>query len=73
MKVFLLKRTGLSNPSSQRFADQGRTAEEGNLRDFIRNNEDADRQFKYFVPNTSARLMQAGLSGLNQSIKVVVY
>ena len=63
----------LSNLSSQRFADEGGKDDAKDLLDFIRNDQGADRQFEYFVPNTSASLMQAGLSQLNQSIEAFVY
>ena len=42
----------LSNPSSQRFADEGGTDDKGNKLDYIRNDQGADRQFEYFVPRT---------------------
>ena len=63
----------LSNPSSQRFADEGGTDEKGNKLEYIRNDEGADRQFEYFVPDTAQGLTQSGLSRLNQSIEAFVY
>ena len=63
----------LSNPSSQRFADEGGKDDAGNLLDFIRNDQGADRQFEYFVPDYAQGLTQAGLSRLNQSIEAFVY
>ena len=63
----------LSNPSSQRFADEGGTDKKGNKLEYIRNNQGADRQFEYFVPDTVQGLTQSGLSRLNQSIKAFVY
>ena len=63
----------LPNPSSQRFADEGGKDDAGNLLDFIRNDQGADRQFDYFVPDYAQGLTQAGLSRLNQSIEAFVY
>ena len=63
----------LSNPSSQRFADEGGTDNKGNKLNYIRNDQGADRQFEYFVPDTAQGLTQSGLSRLNQSIKAFVY
>lgn len=40
---------------------------------FIRNEEGADRQFDWFVPDKANGPMQAGLSQLNQSIEAFVY
>ena len=54
----------LSNPSSQRFGDAS---------GFIRNEQGADRQFDWFVPNKASGSTQAGLSRLNQSIEAPVY
>ena len=54
----------LSNPSSQRFGDAS---------GFIRNEQGADRQFNWFVPNKAKGRTQAGLSRLNQSIEAPVY
>ena len=53
-----------SNPSSQRFGDAS---------GFIRNEQGADRQFDWFVPNKANGRTQAGLSRLNQSIEAPVY
>ena len=63
----------LSNPSSQRFADEGGTDDKGNKLDYIRNGQGADRQFEYFVPDTAQGLTQSGLSRRNQSIEAFVY
>ena len=63
----------LSNPSSQRFADEGGKDDAGNLIDFIRNDQGAVVQFEYFVPNYAQGLTQTGLSRLNQSIEAFVY
>ena len=62
----------LSNPSSQRFANEGGKDDAENLLDFVKNDQGADRQFEYFA-NTSAGLTQSGLSRLNQSIKAIVH
>lgn len=40
---------------------------------FIRNEEGADRQYDWFVPDKANGPMQAGLSQLNQSIEAFVY
>ena len=63
----------LSNPSSQRFVDEGDTDEKGNKLDYIRKDQGGDRQFEYFVPDTAQGLTQSGLSRLNQSIEAFVY
>ena len=63
----------LSNPSSQRFADEGGKDDAGNLIDFIRNDQGAAIQFEYFVPNYAKGLTQTGLARVNQSIKAFVY
>ena len=63
----------LSNPSSQRFADEGGTEDKCNMLDYIRNDQGADRQFEYIVPDIAQGLTQCGLSRLNQSIEAFVY
>ena len=63
----------LENPSSQRFEDEGGTDEKGNNLHFIRNDQGADRQFEYFVPDKSNGLTKAGLARINQSIEAFVY
>ena len=63
----------LSNPSSQRFADESGKDDAGNLIDFIRNVQGAAVQFEYFVPNYAQGLTQTGLSRLNKSIEAFVY
>ena len=68
-KKFVYPPATLSNPSSQRFANEGGTDEKGNKLEYIRNDQGADRQFEYFVPNTAQGLTQSGLSRLNQSIE----
>ena len=40
---------------------------------FVRNDQGADRQFEYFVPDFAQGLTQAGFSRLNQSIEAFVY
>ena len=49
------------------------TDEKGNKLEYIRNDQGADRQFEYFVPDTAQGLTQSGLSQLNQSIEAFVY
>ena len=63
----------LSNPSSQRFADEGGTDEKGNKLEYIRNDQGADRQIEYFIPDTAQGLTQSDLSRLNQLIEAFVY
>ena len=64
----------LQNPSSQRFSDEGGTDEKGNKIDFIRNDQGADKQFEFFMPNGPLNgLSQAGMARLNQSIEAFVY
>ena len=63
----------LTNPSSQRFADEGGTDNAGNKIDFIRNDQGAAFQFEYFVPNVASGLTNAGLARINQSIEAYVY
>ena len=64
----------LSTPSSQRFGDaSGDGKGKVNIRGFIRNEQGADRQFDWFVPNKANGRRQAGLSRLNQSIEVSIY
>ena len=51
----------LSNPSCQKFADEGGggeggTDEKGNKLEYIRNDKGADRQFEYCVPDTAQGL-----------------
>ena len=62
-----------SNPSSQRFTDEGDTNEKGNKLEYIRDDQGADTQFEYFVPDTVQGLTQVGLSCINQTIKAFVY
>ena len=40
---------------------------------FVRNDQGADKQFEYFVPNYSQGLTRAGLAGINQSIEAYCY
>ena len=64
----------LQNRSSQRFADEGGTDEKGNRIDFIRNDQGADKQFEFFMPNGPLNgLSQAGMARLNQSIEAFVH
>ena len=55
----------MAGHTSQRFEDEGGTDEKGNKLHFIRNDQGADRQFEYFVPEKSNGLTQAGLSRIN--------
>ena len=59
----------LTNPSSQRFADEGGTDGAGNKIDFIRNDHGAAVQFEYFVPNHAQGITPEGLATINQSIE----
>ena len=65
--------TGTSYPGLNKFGDEGRNASKGNLIYFSRNDDDTERQFKYFMIEDSSGLSQAGLSRLNQSIEAFVY
>ena len=58
----------LSSKSSQRFSDEGGKDEDENKIDFIRNDQGADKQFEYFVPNRSSGFTLKGLSRVNQSV-----
>ena len=40
---------------------------------FVRNDQGADKQFEYFVPNYSQGLTRAGLARINQSIEAFCY
>ena len=40
---------------------------------FVRNDQGADKQFEYFVPNYSQGITYAGLARINQSIEVYCY
>ena len=40
---------------------------------FVRNDEGADKQFEYFVPNYSQGITYAGLARINQSIEAYCY
>ena len=40
---------------------------------FVRNDQGADKQFEYFVPNYSQGLTRAGLARINQSIEAYCY
>ena len=63
----------LTNPSSQRFADEGGTDDAGNKIDFIRNDQGAAVQFEYFVANHAQGLTLEGLARINQSIEAFCY
>ena len=40
---------------------------------FVRNDQGADKQFEYFVPNYAQGLTKAGLARINQSIEAFCY
>ena len=62
----------LSNPSSQRLkGDSGTT--DNNTIAFIRNDQGADKQFEYFVPNHSSGFTLNGLGRINRSIEAFGY
>ena len=63
----------LSNPLSQRFFDKGGKDDDGNKIDFIRNDQGADKQFEYFVPNRASGLTLNGLGRINRSIEAFGY
>ena len=52
---------------------RGEDIHKATLIDLIRNDEGADKQFGYFVPDTANGLTRAGLARLNQSIEAFVY
>ena len=60
----------LSNKSSQRFTDEGGKDEDGNKIDFIRNDQGADKQFEYFVPNRSSDFTLKGLGKKKKTIRL---
>ena len=78
-KVFIyVSRAGVvltvtSYPGPNKFGDEGGNASKGNLIYFIRNDDDTERQFKYFMIEDSSGLSQAGLARLNQSIEAFVF
>ena len=51
----------------------GGTDDKGNKLEYVRNDQGADRQFEYFVPDIAQGITQSGLSRLNQSIEAFVY
>ena len=62
----------LGNPSSQRFKDEtGKT--DNNTIEFIRNDQGADKQPEYFVPNRASGFTLNGLGRINQSIEAFGY
>ena len=60
-------------PLSQRFSDDGGTEDDGNLIDFIRNDQGADKQLEHFVPNRASGLTLNGLGRINRSIEAFGY
>ena len=71
--VLLLTRSGNTLQRSQRFSDDGGKDDDGNKMDFIRNDQGADRQFEYFVPNHASGLTLNGLGRINRSIEAFGY
>ena len=62
----------LSNPSSQRLAGDSGTTDNNTIA-FIRNDQGADRQFEYFVPDNASNLTAAGLGRLNDAFEAFGY
>ena len=63
----------MSKKSSQRFSDEGGKDDDGNKIDFIRNDQGANKQFEYFVPNHSSGFTLKGLCRINQSVLAFGY
>ena len=64
----------MSYPSDKaKFSDKGGSASDGNLVDFVRNDDGPSKQFEYFVPDFAQGLTQVGMSRLNQVIEAFVY
>ena len=57
---------------TMKFSDDSGKAEDGNLIPYIENTL-AIKQYEYFIPSDSHGLTSAGLSRINQSIKVFVF
>ena len=55
--------------SDERIADRSDPNYKANGISFVRNDQGADKQFEYFVPNYSQGLTRAGLARINQSIE----
>ena len=66
--------TDYSYPSSNKFSDEGGSAQKGNLIYFIKNDDEGtSHQFDWFILENSEGLTEAGMSRLNQSIESFVY
>ena len=66
--------TGKSYPSAKaKFGDEGGDASVGNLAAFIHNDDGADKQFKYLVPNHAKGFTDIGLALINRSIQAFCY
>ena len=66
--------TKMSYPGAKaKFSDEGGNASDGNLVYSIRNDDDADKQFEYFVPNHAKGYTEIGLARINQSIQAFCY
>ena len=61
------------DPDLARFTDKGGGKELANDIYFVRNDQGADRQFEYFVPDYAQGLTQAGLARINQTIEAFAY
>ena len=65
--------TGMNYPSDKaKFSGEGGNASDGNAMYFIRKDDGAAKQFKYYVPDYAQGLTQTGLSRLNQTISAFV-
>ena len=60
-------------PGFNKFSDEGGKADKGSLIYFIRNDDNTEKQFDYFIIDRSSGLSQAGMARLNQSIEAYVY
>ena len=61
------------DPDLARFTDEVGWKELANGIYFVRNDQGADRQFEYFVPDCAQGLTQAGLARKSQTIEAFVY
>ena len=59
-------------PGYNKFSDEGGSASDGNLLDYIEN-VDASKQYEYFIIPVSYGLTAAGQARINQSIEAFVY
>ena len=67
------QKTYTSYPGHDKFSDEGGTASKGNLIQYIKPENDANRQSDFFCPNVAEGLTQAGLARINQWIEAFVY